>query len=69
MLAFRSSFHQSLMSALRNQMTAIDDLGEKVDNVENKMGGLSVYYPGPKMFATYYLHISIISYTSGASLY
>lgn len=41
MLALRSSIQQSFTEALNRQMTVIDDLGERVDHVENKMGEFS----------------------------
>lgn len=41
MLALRSSIHQSLTMALTSQKADIDDLGERVDRVENKMAEFS----------------------------
>lgn len=48
MIALRASIQQSFTSALNNQIAAnqIDDPGEKVDHVENKMGEFSAAHNG-----------------------
>lgn len=41
MLALRSSIQQSFTGALNKQMSALDEVGERVNHVENKMGEFS----------------------------
>lgn len=46
MLALRSSIQQSFTSVLNKQMSVIDDLGDRVNHVEQKMGEFSEAHNG-----------------------
>lgn len=46
MLALRSSIQQSFTSVLKKQMSVIDDLGDRVNHVEQKMGEFSEAHNG-----------------------
>lgn len=46
MLALRSSIQQSFKNALHHHMAALDDLGERVNHIETKMGEFSEAHNG-----------------------
>lgn len=46
MLALRSSIQQSFTSVLNKQMSVIDDLGDRINHVEQKMGEYSTAHNG-----------------------